>query len=145
MSIRSLVRHLTLASFLLIPITAAAETPASMLGPGASAPAGGSTSDVTGLQPAGANPLQSTTQDSAGLTAPTQNALQGSPSSDATLRVLAGEADGAPHELSDDTSQTGLWILLTFVAVFVLLATVVVMRDRRKFARTERLHHAPHH
>ena len=104
------------------------------LGPQASGNTpGGSNADTGSLQPAGISPLQSTTGDSTGLTSPTNSLLQAPASGDYALQVLAGEADGPPHQVTDNPETT--WDWLAYAVIFGLAAAgiAVVLRDRRRF------------
>jgi hypothetical protein len=123
------------------PTTTDPSASASGLGPQTSAPAGGSNADAAGLQPAGLSPIQSTTTDSTGLTAPA-NALQAPAVSTDQLQVLAGEADGAPQELDDSGDALWVWDALALL-VILISGTSIVLRDRRRFRRTELLAEKP--
>jgi hypothetical protein len=127
---------------ILVPLGAAADTATSAdaptgLGPATtSANPGGSNADAAALQPAGMAPLQSTTADSTGLGAPS-SALQAPSTTADALKVLAGEADGAPQGGAEDSTDIP-WTWLAFVVIFGIIAAAggIVWRDRRRFART---------
>jgi hypothetical protein len=109
--------------------------PSAVLGPSAgSGAASSSSADGSALQPTVNAPLQSTTGDGGGLTAPNSSTLQAPATSNDNLRVLAGEADGAPHQAGDDTTA-GNWGWLWFSLLIGLIAagTFIVLRDRRRF------------
>jgi hypothetical protein len=89
--------------------------------------AGGSSADASALQPAGGSPLQSTTSDSTGLTAPTANTLQAPATSDDSLRVLAGEADGPSYNPSESTGYWG-WLWWTLIVAFIVTTAAFVLR-----------------
>jgi hypothetical protein len=93
---------------------------------------GGSKADTGSLQPAGTSPLQSVTSDSTGLTAPS-NLLQGSVPNGDTLKVLASEADGAPHATSGETTGSWTWPITLLMIFLIVAAGSVVVRDRRRF------------
>jgi hypothetical protein len=122
------------------PTPGATPDPAAQLGPqSTSTGAGGSNADGGTLQPAGVTPLQSTNKDATGLTAPNSNALQAPASSDETLKVLAGEADGTPQQTSDTAGASNwgwLWFSLGFAVLAVLIAAAI--RYRRKWLRALR-------
>jgi hypothetical protein len=112
------------------PADANAATPA-RLGPQSTGP-GGSNADASALQPAGLAPLQSTAGDSTGLTAP-QNALQAPVTADAALTVLSGETDVSTREAGEaEADPLWSWIGL-LLALGLLAASAVVIRDRRRF------------
>ena len=116
-------------------------TAANGLGPQTSAnSAGGSNADGSSLQPAGLSPLQSTTNDAVGLTAPTTSALQAPASSDYTLRVLAGEADGAPHRVAESSASPWGWAAFSLIIGALVAGVATVLRDRRRFRDPK--HHA---
>ncbi|MDB5178332.1 MAG: hypothetical protein JWN01_275 [Patescibacteria group bacterium] len=135
---------LLIAAFTLAPATILADdtlaspaptpNPASGLGPQSTTQAGGSSADAASLQPAGLSPLQSTTSDATGLTAPNASALQAPTTSDA-LRVLAGEADGAPHQTDGESGN--LWGWLWFSLGFGLIAILgwLAYRYRGRFLK----------
>jgi hypothetical protein len=101
------------------------------LGPDTVAPNGGSpTGSSAALQPAGQAPLQSTTNDSTGLTAP-QNALQAPATSSEDLKVLDGEADGAPQDPNESKDSAWRYLALAFL-IFVLVWGFVSWRERRR-------------
>ena len=132
---------LTLA-LILAPLGAAADTVTSPdaptgLGPQTTAANPGSSSaDATALQPAGLSVLQSTTSDSTGLSAPS-SVLQSPATSSDALKVLAGEADGAPQSSADGTDGFPWgWLVFTVIFGFIAVAVTVVLRDRRRFARS---------
>ncbi|HEX3082090.1 MAG TPA: hypothetical protein VHQ86_02450 [Candidatus Saccharimonadia bacterium] len=138
-----LKRLFMIAVFALVPLAAAAdEAPASALGPQISAPSGGSTGDASALQPATSGPQQPDTSASSGLTAPVGGILQQPATGNDALKVLAGEADGSPHDQSDDGGLSFVDALI-IAAVIVLIGCVVavVVRDRRRFRATEPFAH----
>ncbi|HVQ44778.1 MAG TPA: hypothetical protein VMT30_07520 [Candidatus Saccharimonadia bacterium] len=124
-------------SLALLPLSALADDTASSagLGPQTTTGAGGSNADAGALQPAGLAPLQATTDDSANLGAPASN-LQAPAASDAPLQVLAGEGDGPTHDGTDTADTTWTWPLATILLALIAGAAVVI-RDRRRFARTQ--------
>ncbi|GAC1370576.1 MAG: hypothetical protein NVSMB39_3500 [Candidatus Saccharimonadales bacterium] len=102
------------------------------LGPDAVSPsAGGSNGDSTALQPAGLSPIQSGATDSTGLTAPA-GVLQAPATGAGQLKVLAGEVDGAPHQVENSNSTPWGW-LAAIIMVLLLVAAAVIWRDRRRF------------
>lgn len=111
----------------------AGEPTAQGLGP-ASNPsgAGGSNADGGALQPAGTSTLQPGGS-STGLTAPNSQTLQAPASASDTLKVLAGEADGAP-QTPGSTEPSLLQWLLTSVVIALLLGAIGIVwwRDRRQ-------------
>ena len=117
-----------------------------MLGPSAiggatSGSSGGSTGDSTSLQPAGQSPLQSTTSDATGLTAPNSTALQAPASSDQSLRVLSGEADGSPVQVAG-SGGLSIWEWVLFSVLFgaiVAAASYILRRNPRLFASAGRV------
>jgi hypothetical protein len=103
--------------------------PAAGLGPAATAPsAGGSTADAGSLQPAAPQPLQATTGDSTGLTAPNSNTLQAPATGNDNLRVLAGEADGSPHQTDSDTAGHWGWLWWSLGFGIIVAAVAVILR-----------------
>lgn len=143
------IRLLVIASLALTPVAtladdtptptdtpAATDTPAPssasyLLGPNSlTSGAGGSTADSGSLQPAGQSPLQSTTTDATGLTAPNGSALQAPASSDETLKVIMGDADGAPVQVAD-SSNPSLWGWLGLSVLFGLIVTALSLLARR--------------
>jgi hypothetical protein len=154
MSKRLIATVLLSCSFLFVPALAAADDvptdtptasdspsptatpdPAAGLGPQSTGNAGGAKTDFTLLQPAGSNdPLQSNSGDSTGLTAPNANTLQMPATSEQTLRVLDGEADGGPVPMdpSSKTSLSWLWFTLGFAA---LVAAGTWLTRRARWAR----------
>ncbi len=134
-------RFLLTLALILAPFAASADTvtspdaPTGLGPPTTSSNPGGSSADATALQPAGLSVLQSTTSDSTGLSAPS-SALQAPATTSDALKVLAGEADGAPQSSANDS--TGFpWTWLVFTVLFGLIAaaSAIVIRDRRRFAR----------
>jgi hypothetical protein len=113
------------------PAPTATPNPAAGLGPQSTGSAGGSNNDSSTLQPAGGNPLQSTTNDSTGLTAPNANSLQVPATSEQTLRVLDGEADGGqvPMDPTPKTDLSWLWFSLGF-GVLIAAGTWLTRRAR---------------
>jgi len=106
------------------------------LGPQAtSASSGGSSADAAALQPTTGSVLQSGTADSTGLSAPS-SALQAPATSDETLKVLSGEADGAPQSTADPASFPWGWLVFTVIIALIVTAGSIVVRDRRRFALT---------
>ncbi len=100
---------------------------AANLGPAAAATGTGSSSaDSAALQPAGLAPLQAGT-----------NQLQASAPAGSTQQLLLGEADGAPHPVTDQPGSTGAWLWLALVVGLVVGACIVVVRHRRHFRLTE--------
>lgn len=100
----------------------------SMLGPSAlnsTSGSGGSTGDSATLQPAGLSPLQSTNSDSNGLTAPNDSALQSPATSDQVLKVIGGDIDGAPVQVSDTSSSPSLGAWLGLSVLFGLIVTLL--------------------
>lgn len=115
---------------------APAAAPSAGLGPDSISPsAGGSNADSAALQPAGVSPIQSGTTDSTGISAPS-GALQMPADSSSALRVLAGEADGTPHQLDDSSATPWLWLGFGLLLA-IIAAALVVFRDRRRFSRVE--------
>lgn len=97
---------------------------------------GGSNADSAALQPAGFSPLQSTTSDSTGITAPS-SVLQAPATGDDALKVLSGEADGAPQGSADDSGGfPWSWLAFTIVIGLIVAAGSIVLRDRRRFGHT---------
>ena len=107
--------------------------PSAALGPQSTTNAGGSALDAGTLQSGGISPLQSATSDAAGLTAPS-NVLQAPITSDANLKVLAGEADGAPVSIDDSPAPTWPWALAA-ILLAAIIGGSIVYRDRRRFGR----------
>jgi len=126
---------------ILVPLGAAADTVTSPDAPAGLGPQtttsnpGGSNADSAVLQPAGLSPLQSTTVDSTGLTAPS-SVLQAPATAGDALKVLAGEADGAPQGSADDTGGfPWSWLAFTVIIGLIVVAAGIVWRDRRRYAR----------
>ena len=120
------------------PLGAAADdtAPTAGLGPQAtSASSGGSSADAAALQPTTGSVLQSNSAGSTGLSAPS-SALQAPATSDQTLTVLSGEADGAPQSTTDPASFPWGWLVFTVIIALIVTAVSVVVRDRRRFALT---------
>jgi len=137
------MRLLVIASLTLTPLAALADdtsdtsaTPAPsstsyLLGPSSlTSGAGGSTTDSGSLQPAGQSPLQSNTTDATGLTAPNGSVLQAPASSDETLKVIMGDADGPPVQVAD-SSNPSPWSWLGLSVLFGLVITALVLLARR--------------
>ncbi len=113
-----------------MPSSTATDTPAGLGPASTSTPAGGSSADASALQPAGGSPLQSTTSDSSGLTTPNQNALQAPATSDDTLKVLLGDADGPTRQFAGDTPDNN-WNWLWITLVFGVVTTAIYLALRR--------------
>ncbi len=130
---------------MLVPLGASADTVTSPDAPAGLGPQtatstnpGGSSADSSVLQPAGLSPLQSTSADSTGLTAPS-SVLQAPATAGDALKVLAGEADGAPQASADGATESH-WSWAVFLVSFGLIAAAVsvVWRDRRRYALPSR-------
>ncbi|GEM_PF-2285996 len=122
-----------------MPLSAAADTTISPDAPTGLGPQtttsnpGGSNADSAALQPAGFSPLQPTTSSSNGLTAPS-SVLQAPATGDDALKVLSGEADGAPQGGPDDSSSfPWSWLVFTVIIGLIVAAASIVLRDRRRF------------
>ena len=117
------------------PTPSSATEPAALtnLGPQSTTGSGSSSLDGGSLQSAGISPLQSTTSDATGITAPS-NLLQAPSTSDASLKVLAGEADGAPQNLVVTDAPTWPWALAA-IGLFCIFGLIILYRDRRKYAQ----------
>ncbi|HEY2004714.1 MAG TPA: hypothetical protein VGH44_06395 [Candidatus Saccharimonadia bacterium] len=143
------IRLLVIGSLVFVPVVALADatpapadTPAAtdtpapssasyLLGPSSlTSGAGSSTNDSGSLQPVGGSPLQSTGSDATGLTAPNGSALQAPASSDQTLQVIMGEADGAPVQVADAAGPS-LWGWIGLSLLFGMIVTALSLLGRR--------------
>jgi hypothetical protein len=108
-----------------------------MLGPSqAGNNAGGSSGDSLKLQSAGTSPLQSQASDSNGLTAPNSSVLQAPANSDQALRVLAGEADGSPVQLSDSTGLSAwAWFGMPLLLALIVAGAAYFLRRHPQLHR----------
>ena len=137
-------RLLIVPILLLLPLAALADdttqtsADSSMLGPQGTQSGGSSSADAGALQPAGTTPLQSTTNDSSGLASPNGSSLQAPATADQALKVLSGEADGAPHDPGATTPN--LWLMFSII-ILIMLGAGVIWRDRRRFRLSDPHHH----
>jgi hypothetical protein len=112
------------------PSASALQPNAAASGLGPSTTSGGSLTDGGSLQPAGGSPLQSTTNDSTGLAAPATNTLQAPATGTDTLRVLAGEAEGATFDPNDTSGSHWGWLWWSLAFAALVTAGSVVFRRR---------------
>ena len=93
-------------------------------------PGGASSTGASNYLQPNASSLQGSTADGGNLSAPTDQTLQAAPADDSLKIMLGGEADGAPHTLSDTSRNLGGQIVDIATGILIVCAAIGMLRRR---------------
>lgn len=141
------IRSLLFCIIVLIPLTASADdttsgqaqAPQSAVGasdllPQSKNQGGGSSMGASSVLQPNASSLQGSAGDGSSLSAPADQTLQAAPTSDGLKVIVGADADGSPHNLSNEnSSQLGENIVAIALGVLILCGTLIFLR--RKVAK----------